>query len=303
MREGTRTPKDSQRTAPHSGPPKTIKHLILSPCDPASGEAPLSPRFYCEAKIDFADVRSGMRKSCSVHRALEIYPIEEDAIWTVDMVSTVDPARITEAPPGIMEARSLPAYVNAGILSKVEQHFLSYLLRYFEVRLFRNFSLGIYSSFDESPEDFRARCAEMLRESFRGEMDDLHDVFNRRLERLKEKFLGMLTWDESNPETNKSLFFSRLHELAEWLAETFLRTEFSLDRKTDEHPLSGVHQKEFDDKLQSFISEALHAISRLLQTYREKASSIDEYIIRPKLKDISLVRTCILWMPAGAQEK
>jgi hypothetical protein len=40
-------------------------------------------------------------------------------------------------------------------------------------------------------------------------------------------------------------------------------------------------------------------ISKLSDSFNEKASAVDEYILHPNLKDIHLVRSCILWMPKG----
>jgi len=290
-----------QRFNPGAGTVAGVKQLFLATSESDGIDLEYMPRFYCEAKIDFADVRSGMRQSCSVSRALEIYPVDDETLWTEDMVWTIDPSRVQAEAPVPAKMRSLPAFVKSDILPNIETCFLSYLLRYFEVRLFRNFALSIYSRFDESREDFILRCMELLSEPFRGEMDDLRDVFNRRLEMLKEKYLGKLVWDAMDPLTNKSLYFSKLHELVEWLADIFLRTEFALDSIPQEPPLPVINHREFQEKLKSFESEAVQSIDRLLQSYREKARNIDECIIRPKLKDISLVRTCVLWMLVRVQ--
>ena len=65
-----------------------------------------------------------------------------------------------------------------------------------------------------------------------------------------------------------------------------------------ERPRSSL---EMEERLLSLELEAQHAIAGLWRfLYREKARSVDEYILHPNLKDIHLVRSCILWMPAGA---
>jgi hypothetical protein len=290
-----------QRFNSQAGTVAGVKQLFLAAAEGCGTDLEYVPRFYCEAKIDFADVRSGLRQTCSVSRALEIYPVDDDTLWTEDMVWTVDPSRVQSEPSVPARMRSLPAFVKGSVLPNIEACFLSYLLRNFEVRLFRSFALSIYSRFDESRDDFILQCMELLSEPFRSEMDGLRDVFNRRLEMLKEKYLGKLVWDEMDPQTNKSLYFSKLHDLSEWLADIFLRTEFSLDSVPREPSPPLIDHREFQEKLKSIESEAVQSIARILHQYREKACNIDEYIIRPNLKDVRLVRTCVLWMPVKDQ--
>ena len=49
----------------------------------------------------------------------------------------------------------------------------------------------------------------------------------------------------------------------------------------------------------AILADVRRDIGRLLNSYQEKVRNIDEYIIHPGLKDLHLVRRCILWMPAG----
>jgi hypothetical protein len=51
------------------------------------------------------------------------------------------------------------------------------------------------------------------------------------------------------------------------------------------------------ERLAATEAEARQAIEKILNSYREKALSTDEYIIHPNYRDIHLVRTSILWMP------
>ena len=50
----------------------------------------------------------------------------------------------------------------------------------------------------------------------------------------------------------------------------------------------------------SLAVEAKEVIAELWDSYEEKARSVDEYILHPNLKDIHIVRSCILWIPAKA---
>ncbi len=49
--------------------------------------------------------------------------------------------------------------------------------------------------------------------------------------------------------------------------------------------------------LAALESEARQSVSVVCDAYLYKSQSMDEYISHPNLKDIHLVRCCILWIP------
>ena len=91
--------------------------------------------------------------------------------------------------PCLAGAEPLPSHVDAIYLQCIEGQFLRYLLRHFEVRVFRNPYLRLYSLPGESKDDFTARCLEMLARSFRSELDGIRELCDRKLERVKLKYL------------------------------------------------------------------------------------------------------------------
>jgi hypothetical protein len=164
--------------------PGKIKHLFLRAS--STGPQEYTPRFYVEAKIDFADVRSGYHMTCGINNILELLPFEGDSLWTRDMVRSVDPAAVQTSRPKGAKLCRLPDFVTEDLLSRVETQYLSFLLRHTEVRIFRNFALNIYSNPGETRDDFLARCLDGFKESFRRELVHiLHQSVMREIRLVK----------------------------------------------------------------------------------------------------------------------
>ena len=262
------------------------------------------PRLYFEARIDMSDVRSGFCDTYSINKALEIHPMEDDAMWTPDMALAVDTSLIEEGLPREGRTREIPDYLDAALLPRLETLFLSYLMRYFEVRVFRNFALNVYSAPGENLDDFKLRCLDVLGEAFRNDLDALHDVLIRKLEQLREKDLresaGLTSTLDFDIAKIDSQVKSRMHDVSESITNLFLKAERNLDSHLDAS-YSPWSATEFDQRLSFLETETRNEIQRLIGLYQERLQTIDEYVIHPNFKGIHLVRTCILWVPVEAQ--
>jgi len=280
--------------------PGGIKHLFLR-LEPPAREQEYEPRFYIEARIDFSDVRSGYHATLGTNSILDMVPVEGDMVWTRDMVRPVDVAAILTSKPEGAKLRNLPEFVTAENVSRVETQYLAYLLRNTEVRVFRNFALNNYSFPGESREDFQTRCLDLLNESFRRELDAMRDVVNRRLARIEQKYLNSVRAGEFESDRRTTQGRSRLHAVAEGIAELFLQTELTLGDCDLEPRYADPRLPDLEQSLRTLESDVFLEIQRLLNSYQEKIRNIDDYIIHPNPRDLHLVRTCILWMPAGAE--
>jgi hypothetical protein len=220
--------------AEHSG---RIKHLYLRTASTVADQE-FEPFFYVEARIDFADVRSGCNVTCGIHSALDMLSLDEDLLWTSDMVRSVDPAALLTSKPEFAKLRSLPEFVTEDIPARIGSRHLSYLLRHAEMRIYRNFVLNAYSHPGETRDDFQLRCLEVLNETFRSDLDALREVFNRRLGRIEQKYLRQDRTGEFESDRRVAQARSKFHALAEKIAELFLRTELTLHERilTPRHP-------------------------------------------------------------------
>ena len=273
------------------------QHLFLKASGSSASAREYVPRIYFEAKIDFSDVRSGLHRSYNVNMALEIYPLEGDTLWTRDMVWRVDPKRVVATAPKLAKLAALPDYLNDELFARIETQILLYLLRYYEVRILRNFDLNMYSGPDENLEDFKSRCVESVQAAFRKDLDILQEIYQRKLSRIKEKCADHHVTAELDSPRAASLMKEQLHDASERITELFLRMEFALDTSPENLLQSPPADGDRWSGLLSIEMEACQAIQRLLSSYQEKVCNIDEYVARPNLNDIHIVRTGILWMP------
>jgi hypothetical protein len=258
------------------------------------------PFFYVEARIDFNDVRTGFRETVSLKKVLELL-IDEDLVWSDDMIQDVDPDKIGIVAPEGVRFQSLPDLVDEQFISKMEMKLAQYLTRRYEAKVYRNSVLNIYSFPGELLNQFTGRCLELFDGPMRQELASLHEVFNRRLSQIKQKHIGYED-DSGEFETAKSESGNRdaVSRISERLAELFLRAELSL--RPIDGPFRNVRgAQELEERLLSLELEAHQLITKLWDSYAEKARAIDEYVLHPNLKDIHLVRSCILWMPRNCQ--
>ena len=289
----------TQKGNPSRPADQNVRHLFQHSENPRDREIELVPFFCVEARIDFNDIRTGFRETVSLSKALEIYSDNADLLWTDDMIRDVDFARTSAHVPVGARLAALPDFVNAGFISRMENQFAQYLLRSFEARIFRNFDLNLYSLSGESRPDFCRRCLELFDGPKRREMDGLHEVFIRKLEQTRQKYLGTTEPDgleQAKAESRNRDAFSRC---AERIADLFYCAELMMDLAVPP-PQYLLGMQEYEEKLISLEAEAHRAITDLAGRYNEKARAIDEYILHPNLKDIHFVRSCVLWAPKGA---
>jgi hypothetical protein len=286
----------SETQSPHRT--DRVKSLYLAAEDPANRELEYFPYFYAEARIDFNDVRTGLRETISLSKAMEIYSSSADLLWAKDMIRDVDPVKMVSSAPDGARFSSLPDFVDASFISRMENQFTQYLLRSFVTGIYRNSALNIYSFSGESKAEFTARCIESFDGPLRKELDMLHDIFRRRLEQLKEKYLASREsngLEQARIESQHRDIFSRYSDC---IAELFLCSRLGARHSIEPSRSPVVH--ELEERLLALGFEAHTAIRKLDAAYEEKARALDEYILHPNLKDIHFVRSCILWMPKKA---
>jgi hypothetical protein len=287
-----------RQNPPTSQPPASsgIKSLFYEIENAQGAAMEYVPFFYVEVRVGFNDVRTGFSSMISLSKALELHSIGSDLSLVEDMVRDIDPQSLKASMPDSARFSNLPDFVDARFMSQMETRFIQYLLNSFKARVYRNFELGVYSNAGESLADFIARCMDLLSEEKRRDLDARYEVFNRRLGQIAQKYLN-----ESAPENfelaktasqGRDIFSDYL----ERIAGLFLQSKPTSNPEMDscQNPRSSL---EMEERLLSLKLEAQQAIARLGDSYREKAQSVDEYIIHPNLKDIHLVRSCILWMP------
>jgi hypothetical protein len=275
-----------------------IKQLYQRLEDSSGSAAEWVPLFCVEARVDFNDVRTGFRETVSLSKALEIYSDNAELLWTDDMIRDVDLLKASSSAPEGVRLSALPDFVNANFLTRMENQFVQYLLRSFETKIYRNFDLNVYSLSGESRSDFCKRCRDLFAGAKRRELDQSHEVFNRKLEQVKQKYIGVTDSGELEKARSESRNRDVFSRCSEQMTELFNSAELRL-KPLPYPPRISSNMQELEERLLALEWEARQAITRLADFFEEKANAIDEYILHPNLKDIHFVRSCILWAPKG----
>ena len=275
---------------------ENVKNLFWIPDAKAAGVSRYSPHIYLEARIDFSDVRTGYRETFNISRAAEIPSKKSEPFWDEDAVLEIDPRKLGTSVPEGVQMDDLPAHVDRQFISRIRTQFIEYLLRAFTVKVYRNYSLDVYSSSKESRNDFIIRCADLHKGPMYNEFDSLHEVYIRRLERLRQKYLRMedsQELEESKTDShNRELFY----RISERISALFLRTEFSIQHvEKPSDSSSRIH--ELEERLRDLHRQARETVVKILDSYEDKIKSVDEYILHPTMRDIHFVNSCILWKP------
>jgi len=278
----------------------SINNLFFSAEANESQTSEYFPYFYVEARIDFNDVRTGFRETISLNKALEIYSSHGDLLWVEDMIQDVNPQKISTHPPGSVHLGSLPDFLNDEFISRMETQFVQYLLRSFVTRIFRNSVLNVYSNSGELRAEFAVRCMDLFDGTMRQELDQLRDIFNRRLEQFREKY-SVLDESEAMEIARRE---SQIRDVFAYYSERIVGLFLKGDLQPDTvHASIGRYQGvlELEERLIGMEAEAQRAVIELRKSYEEKSQALDEYILHPNLKDIHIVRSGILWMPQRAE--
>lgn len=284
----------SEPPADAAGSAISLKQFHVASCEAA---ADWVAHYWFEARIDFADVRSGLMETCTVCRGLEICPLDDDVLWTKDMVVPLDLEVITPgAPPG-GATRQLPGSVATETAQRLESRAALWLMRYFERRLYRNAELHTYSHPTESFEEFQLRCSDLLSESCRHVLDDVREQFERKLDRIKENYLRDERAGEFDRERVRSRVSSRIHDSSEHMTELFLSSGILADDPLPSHPPVGPGDPDYEEELRTLEAEACVAIARVLSDFRERARNIVDHVVHPTLRGVHVVRAGIVWLP------
>ena len=276
--------------------PENVKNVFRIPDTEAARASRYAPHIYLEAKIDFSDVRTGFTETFNINRAAEIPSKKSEPFWDNDAVLEIDPKRLGTSVPKEVQMDDLPGHVDRQFISRIETQFIEYLLRAFTVKVYRNYSLDVYSSSKESRNDFIIRCADLHKGPMYNEFDSLHEVYIRRLERLRQKYLRME--DSQELEESKTDSYNRelFYRISERISALFLRTEFSIQHvEKPSDSSSRIH--ELEERLRDLHRQARETVVKILDLYEDKIKSVDEYILHPTMRDIHFVNSCILWKP------
>ncbi len=247
-------------------------------------------RLLFDVRLDYLDVRSGARGRAS--QVLAAPPLVDSELeWTEDLVETVPEAELVEiAPPG-------PACWPGGS----EDQMRRFLLRCFRLGIWRNGALGVYSVPGESREDFQRRCIELLADEQDAALQDIRQVYLRRILELEQRALDSLEhplWEGEQVDRRAADIRNAFSEIREIFSQ-YLLTPPGADLELPD--VAGWGEKldvESRERMEKLWMDLLPVLNRIRGRLLWRAGQIEPYTMSLSHSSIDIQPHGFLWPPA-----
>ena len=248
---------------------------------------PVKPALLFEVKIDLQDVRSGYRGSESGLFKGDWLTDQRYLVWTKDMVSRLNPEQLQViTPPLELE------WPEGG-----DETIITYLLRHYRPRIWKNYHLRVYSGPTESREDFIERCRETLNQQRSIEMKKLREVFMHRFFELEQRLVRFVSEEDTNEELKmerQAAITALFCEAREELSRCFVRDDYQLLGK-DDLVWSLASNPECQDRLDNLRMDLISLFNEVSSRYEESAIRVEAYEVTARRPGIEIVSRSFLW--------
>ncbi|GAB4220031.1 MAG: hypothetical protein Kow001_00030 [Acidobacteriota bacterium] len=247
-------------------------------------------RLLFDVRLDYLDVRSGARGRASLTLAAPPL-VDPELEWTEDLVETAPEAELVEiVPPG-------PASWPGGS----EDQMRRFLLRCFRLGIWRNSALGVYSVPGETREDFLRRCIELLSDEQDKALQDIRQVYLRRILELEQRALDSLEhplWEGEQVDRRAVDIRDAFSEIRE-IFSRYLQTPPGADLAVPD--VSGWGEKldvECRERMEKLWMDLLPILNRIRGRLLWRAGQIEPYTMSLNHSSIDIQPRGFLWPPA-----
>src|SRR5262245_20933588 len=147
------------------------------------GQTEVRPRLIFDVKFDLRDMHTRNFESLEKSFVADLVPLDEDLLWTSDMVSEREGSYLRSNAEEIRPPEAFSSLIARDVL---EAKFLQYLLEHHKIMVRRNSHYDLYSSPSESLEEFLGRCMDRAYQDRAEDFRLLADRFLRRLLQQEE---------------------------------------------------------------------------------------------------------------------
>lgn len=249
-------------------------------------------RLLFDVRFDYQDVRSGYQgMHWSVFAAPPLADFELD--WTPDMVEQVDSGELQEI--------ETPRPVDWLAASEVQMR--RFQLRYFRVQIYWNPGLSAYSQPGESRDEFAARCLDRLADRKESDVQQLRDVYLRRILGLRERALSSLEqpgW-EFEQRDRRTAEINSAFSLIEDAFGRFLSTPLSQELPRVDFEWQNRLDVESRERVESLWKDFAGSVGEVRDRLIESARDIEIYAVTLTHSDLEVTPRGFLWSaPAGS---
>ena len=283
-----------------------------------SSEARYLGLVYRPVLLAQADIRYLQRKYNLDHEArqtaLVVEPDRRGMVrWEDFPASSVDPRQLDRQPAPRAYFAPLDAPLSDGkVVGGLKSDFQDWAYRSSEVTVRANETLKVYVGPQASQSDFRKICSEAAREKRDAEIEKLAAVYDKKIERLKDKITREgreLKEDESelsqrkmeewgtHAETVLGLFGKRKRSVSSSLSKRRMTSKAKADV---EESLDAIEDYKRD--LAGLEKEKVEALEEVEEKWSEVADDIIEISVTPYKKDVLVDLFGVAWMPTHVVE-
>lgn len=275
------------------------------PEEPRKGDWVYRPAVLVECTINYRSLRAGLNQS-EEHNYTAWLPEGDAAIdWDHPAVIFDDTSRLSNQPERLIPYASADHSVSADSFAQYEAELAQKLARAERLKIYFSPVFGLFSSPDESLEDFLGRVAEAALGRVEPELERLRNRVELQIEQIREAQTrkGLRARDEISLDKIISLnlqFFESENRLASMFS-TLAGAVFGTAAPASEtEPVGDVNdEKELRQDLQRVEQEAREALAALYEEYLALANEYDPFEIGLQPNNIQIIRSGILWVPVS----
>lgn len=257
----------------------------------------LSPHLFGEIHYDLLDMRSRNKRSRDAFLAIPLTALSPEEGRGSEPPIEIPYGELKPFPiqhTGPFSAPPLPDVVEKE--EYLKDFFIESVLRYYTLPTWYNPASGLYSELGETPEEFRVRCMEHLREMREPDLEYMRRKYTRWLEGVRERaqlHFERILEREPFDELRMIRWTTVIAETREAMVKLFLN-----DGRTPECPIQEVslYDDEVESSLLRLYAEALREVGGLHASIQEDARETLSRPIRLDRKGLHLHRFGLLWM-------
>ncbi len=308
-----KTPTSPKKDGSSATPPPLSDDIDQFYYYPNPNLKDLQPYFLANATVKYYDAKRGIDEEEEIYLKYPLQKDMKDIEWNegeknsddFDLydLSPLEGSNFAALPPFILEAKTLKPF---------EKEFSDYLYHEKRITLYRYPKLKLESEFQESPEEFKSRAIDMLREEKEEEIEKITAKFEKKRESLEKKHKRALERldkeeaDVSHSTTNAVLSFgmtildaltgrSRFKRSTTSKAGATLRSAGRMYREKDDVERAKERVSEIEEDIYELEDELQSAIDALDDKYELESYELEEFYIKPRRSDIYDIETAISW--------
>lgn len=302
--------------------PPGISELFLPITNQASSPAKLvyHPAIAVSAQVALFDNRLGVSQVSEVFNYLEITDEVIGLLWDKSIPLSLKLEELDRQPESGAGFFSLPSRV-LSLLKSAENDYLDYLVRSYQLTLWKSAAFQVISQPGESERDFRIRLGQLAREKRDEAVEKLRKKYAVKISSLEKQYLtAQQRLQREQEQYKEKVAQSAISTAATIFGAILGRKSYQVGRATTTaRSASRAYYEKMDIKraqeqvelararLEEMERELQREADSIASLYDPEREQLQTLAVRPKKKDLAVRWSGLLWLPywhleSGARE-